>query len=104
MRYRDASHVDVGAFYARSPRIGRWYRLLGYAGIASALWCAHASQERSVACILAALILVWLAAWHQVVGTLWRSSIVAAIIASALVLTWMRAQPDDPRVAEEGQR
>ncbi len=104
MRYRDAGHVEVGAFYARSPRIGRWYRLLGYLGTAAALWCAHANQERSIACILAALILVWLAAWYQVVGTLWRSSVVAAIIASALLLTWMRAQPDEARLAEEAQR
>jgi hypothetical protein len=104
MRYRDASHVDVGAFYARSPRIGRWYRLLGYLGMASVLWCAHAGQERPIACIIAALILVWLAAWYQVVGTLWRSSLVAAILAGALLLSWMRLQPDDARLAEEGQR
>ncbi|MBA2480431.1 MAG: hypothetical protein H0V44_07195 [Planctomycetes bacterium] len=85
MRYRDASHVDVGSFYARLPQNGKMFRLLGYAGVIGAVAFAH--DPRRIALLLIVLIVAWLLAWYRVVGTLWRSSIVAAIIACAVILT-----------------
>ena len=101
MRYRDASHVDVGSFYDREPRLGRVYRLLGYLGVVSICWCIQRGEERSVACLMVACILVWLAAWYQVVGTLWRTAWVAAILAGAVYLTWQRLATLEPRESYE---
>jgi hypothetical protein len=86
MRYRDASHVDVGSFYSRSPAAGKVYRILGHGGVAAVAVAAWRHDERLIVGLLLALILLWLAAWYQVVGTLWRSSIVAGIIGCAVFL------------------
>jgi hypothetical protein len=90
MRYRDALHVDVGSFYARLPHLGKMYRLLGYAALLGVFWHHHnpAMLER----ILVMLIIIWLMAWYRVVGTLWRSSIVAATLFCAFALTLHRFQ------------
>jgi len=85
MRYADAPHVDVGSFYARNPEWGKLYRMLGYLGLVlGVMWSADA-QRMTV--LLVALLLTWLVAWYQVVGTLWRSSLVAAMLYCALVLS-----------------
>ena len=42
--------------------------------------------------MLICLIALWLMAWYRVVGTLWRSSVVAAILLSAALLTAHRLQ------------
>ena len=85
MRYSDASHVDVGSFYARLPAHGKMFRLLGHAAVVAAVVLAH--DPRRVAILLVVLVLAWLLAWYRVVGTLWRSSLVSAIIACAAILT-----------------
>ncbi len=90
MRYRDAVHVQVGPFYARRPEIGKPYRLFGYAGAALAVLNAE-SPER-IAVLLGVLILAWLVAWYRVVGTLWRSSLVAAIVICAVILSAQKCQ------------
>ena len=87
MRYRDAVHVDVGGFYARNPGWGKPYRLLGYVGILGAI---VAREPLHVVQLLVVLILLWLAAWYQVVGTLWRSSLVAACLLCAARLLMLR--------------
>ena len=87
MRYRDAVHVDVGGFYARNPGWGKPYRLLGYVGILGAI---VAREPLQVVQLLVVLILLWLAAWYQVVGTLWRSSLVAACLLCAARLLMLR--------------
>ncbi len=87
MVYRDAAHVDVGSFYSRNPCWGKLYRLLGYFGIAGGVVLG---SEAELAKLLVILVLVWLAAWYQVVGTLWRSSLVAAGLLCALKLTLLR--------------
>jgi len=87
MRYRDAAHVDVLGFYARRPQLGKFYRLLGYAGIAAGV---VACDPLRLTVLLAALVLGWLAAWYQIVGTLWRSSLVAAIALVAIKLSLLR--------------
>jgi hypothetical protein len=88
MVYRDAAHVDVGSFYARNPCWGKLYRLLGYAAIAGAVYL-HDDYE-AVAKLLVVIVLVWLAAWYQIVGTLWRSSLVAAALLCAFKLTLLK--------------
>ena len=85
MRYVDAPHVDLGSFYARLPQYGRLYRWFGYGGIVLAI-CSRNDPEL-LGRLLIALIVAWLLAWYRVVGALWRSSIVAAIIATAFALT-----------------
>ncbi len=87
MRYRDAAHVEVGAFYARNPCWGKLYRLLGYVGIIGGV---VARDPLHLAQLLIVLILLWLAAWYQVVGTLWRSSLVAACLLCAAKLLLLR--------------
>ena len=87
MLYRDASHVDVGGFYARNPGWGKLYRLLGYVGV---LGGVGASDPMRLAQLLIVLVLLWLAAWYQVVGTLWRSSLVAACLLCATKLLMLR--------------
>ena len=88
MRYRDAAHVDTGPFYARRHVLGGWYRLLGHAGAV----CAALAPPVCLPWVLVALIVLWLAAWFQVVGTLWRAALVAGIAIAAVRLTvaaWM---------------
>jgi hypothetical protein len=85
MRYRDAAHVDVGSFYARRPGPGKVYRMLGHAAVVTALLVPARGDCLGV--LLLGLIVVWLAAWYQVVGTLWRSTLVAACLIAALRLT-----------------
>jgi hypothetical protein len=93
MRYRDASHVDVGSFYARRPRHGTWYRLIGYLALAAEILFMQCSLRGCIADLVVVLVLVWLVAWYQAVGTLWRSSLVAAIIAGCVFLSWTRCCP-----------
>ncbi len=83
MRYHDAAHVDTGSFFARRPIAGHCYRMLGHAvAVAAAL----VPIER-LPWLAPAIILLWLCAWFQVVGTLWRASLVAALIIVAVRLT-----------------
>ncbi len=91
-QYGDASHVDVLPFYARRPCIGKVYRLLGYLGLVGAAMV----QLPCVGLLMIALIFAWLAAWWQVVGTLWRSSLVAGILLCAVRLTLARACGCEP--------
>ncbi len=88
MVYRDAAHVDVGSFYARNPCWGKMYRLLGYAAIIAGVRL-HDDAD-AIAWLLVAVAAVWLAAWYQIVGTLWRSSLVAAALLCAITLTLPR--------------
>src|SRR4051812_32366531 len=92
MRYRDAPHVDVGSFYARSPRAGKVYRILGHVLVGAVAVAGWRHDLTMLTILMPTLILVWLAAWWQVVGTLWRSSIVAGIVACAVLLAAERCQ------------
>jgi hypothetical protein len=94
MRYRDAQHVDVGSFYARSPGAGKLYRILGHAGVAAAAIAGWRHDAGALAILLLVLIVVWLAAWYQVVGTLWRASVVAGIVACAILLAAERCRAE----------
>ena len=85
MRYRDAVHVDLGSFYAREPQFGKMYRILGYFGIVIAAW--YASDPEVLGKLFLALVVAWLMAWFRIVGALWRSSIVAACVLCAFLLT-----------------
>jgi hypothetical protein len=85
MRYVDASHVDLGSFYARNPSWGKIYRLLGYLALMLTVLWAEKPQRLSL--LLVGLLLVWLCAWFQVVGALWRSSLVAAVLTCAMLLS-----------------
>lgn len=91
MRFRDAAHLDTGPFYARLPEQGRVFRALGYLGIALAIcWAPTPGRIWWLALFL---VLAWLLAWYRVVGTLWRSSLVGALAACAVILTWYRLLP-----------
>jgi hypothetical protein len=85
MRYRDAVHVDTGGFYARRPELGRAYRLLGYGGLVLAWY--HLDDPGMLARLLVVLLVLWLLAWYRVVGALWRTSVVAAILLCAVALS-----------------
>ena len=91
MRYRDAAHVDMGSFYAREPHFGKMYRVLGYFAVVIALWFAN--DPEILGRLLVALLVAWLMAWFRVVGALWRSSIVAATLLCAVLITIDRLQP-----------
>ncbi len=88
MRFRDAEHVDHGSFYARRPGLGRIYRLAGYAACVGVL--AYAADPRRIAGLLVFLLIAWVMAWKREVGALWRSSLVAAIVMCAAILTCER--------------
>jgi hypothetical protein len=90
MRYRDADHVDTGSFYARRAELGKLYRFLGYAGILMA-WYRQAEPAK-LAELLIVLVVVWLMAWYRVVGALWRSSVVGAILLCAVLLSMHHLQ------------
>jgi hypothetical protein len=85
MLYRDADHVDTGGFYARRPELGKVYRLLGYGGMLLAWF--HQGDATMLARLLVVLVLMWLMAWYRVVGALWRTSVVAAILLCAVLLS-----------------
>ncbi len=80
---RDAAHVDETSFYARLPAIGRWCRLVGLALVAVAAVLLLRRDEVALGWLLAGSVTAWLAAWRLGVGALWRSSLVAAVIAAA---------------------
>lgn len=88
MRYRDASHVDLGSFYARRPAQGRIYRLFGYAACIGVL--VYAAEPAKIGILLVLLAVAWVMAWRREVGAVWRSSLVAAIIMCAVILTCHR--------------
>ncbi len=93
MRYRDASHVDTLQFLARRPREGRWFRLLGYIGILCVLFASTQPTEMAqtwLFSVLGILLFLWLLAWYLIVGGLWRSSIVAAIVLNLSYLTLLQ--------------
>jgi hypothetical protein len=90
MRYRDAAHVDMGSFYARRPEHGKMYRLLGYAGIVAAWWHLHDADMLSR--LLIVLVVLWFMAWFRIVGALWRSSVVAACLLCAVLVSAHRLQ------------
>lgn len=85
MRYVDAAHVDLGSFYARLPRLGKPYRLLGYAACIGAAWWI--SDPSRLAVLLIVAVIAWLMAWFREVGALWRAPLVAAIAMCAVILT-----------------
>lgn len=85
MRYRDAPHVDLGSFYARRPAQGGIYRLFGYAACIGVL--VYAAEPARIAALLIVLAISWVMAWKREVGSVWRSSLVAAIIMCAAILT-----------------
>lgn len=85
MRFRDAAHVDLGSFYARRPSLGRIYRLAGYAACVAVL--VYASDPKRIAGLLVVLLVAWAMAWKREVGALWRSSLVAAIVMCAAIIT-----------------
>ena len=94
MRYADADHVDLGSFYSRLPYYGKFFRILGYVGIA--LGAYYHADDRALTALLVCLILAWLRAWHVVVGAAWRSSIVAAVVLCAVLLTQHRLASECP--------
>jgi hypothetical protein len=92
MRFRDAVHLDTGPFYARLPEQGRIFRALGYLGVAMAI--RSAGDPRALWGLVIFLLVAWVYAWKRTVGTLWRSSLVAALVACAVILTYHRlAEP-----------
>jgi hypothetical protein len=104
MRYRDASHVDVRGFYSRLPQVGKIYRILGYAAVAAMLLAVTRGDRQLIVIMLSAVILIWLAAWFQVVGTLWRSSLVSALVIAGIYLTIARFPPVGATVQAEESR
>jgi hypothetical protein len=94
MRYADAAHVDLSNFYMRLPQRGSWYRWIGYLCVAMAiLW---SNEPARIPVLLGASLLLWLRAWYHGVGGLWRSSLVAAVVACAVILTWHKLSPTMP--------
>ena len=76
---------DLAPFLARRPHGGRGYRLAGYVGVAAV--ACYPDCGIVLTAVLIGGVLVWLAAWYQAVGALWRSALVAACLAAAVALT-----------------
>jgi len=91
MRFRDASHMNVAAFYAKHPRTGQVYRWAGYAGIVLAVALSHQIQVEVV--LLGLLMAAWFMAWQRGVGALWRSTLVAALVCCASILSAHQLKP-----------
>jgi hypothetical protein len=94
MRFRDAAHLDFGPFYARLPEQGRFFRALGYLGVALAVWWS--GDQARIQALAVVLVVAWVMAWRRTVGALWRSSLVAALVACAVILSWYRLHPVAP--------
>jgi len=94
MRYADAPHVDLSNYYMRLPRQGASYRWLGYLCVAMATLWANEPQRMPV--LMLAVIILWFQAWFRGVGGLWRSSLVAALVACAVILSWHKIYPTIP--------
>lgn len=88
MRYSDAKHVDVGSFYARDPFWGKRFRLMGYLFLV--LVICHRGHAPELQLDLLVLVLLWFIAWKRVVGALWRSTLVAAMLLCAIELTMLK--------------
>jgi hypothetical protein len=82
MSWRDGSHLDLRGFLTRRPLLGSWVRLLGHLAAALSVCCSLLAPWL-LPWLLLGLIILWLAAWRLVVGSLWRGSLVAAIAACA---------------------
>ncbi|MDA3961757.1 MAG: hypothetical protein PF961_13285 [Planctomycetota bacterium] len=83
MRYRDASHIDLRMFWARRAELGQVYVWLGFLAVFAAWWSG--SQGLGAAwTVLIVSAVAWFVAWFQVVGGLWRSTLVAAMLVSSL--------------------
>ena len=88
LRYHDAPHVDLGSFYARRPAQGRVYRLFGYAACLGVL--VYAADPARTGALVVVVVVAWVMAWRREVGAVWRSSLVAAILMGAVLLTCAR--------------
>ena len=88
MRFSDASHVDLRPFWGRRPCLGRCYGRCGLVGVFVA-WYAGMTSLDTAWITLGLLCAIWLAAWYQAVGMLWRLPLVAAILVASLQVAWL---------------
>ena len=59
-------------------------------GIAVAWW--HLHDPDMLSRLLIVLVVLWFLAWFRIVGALWRSSVVAACLLCAVLITAHRLQ------------
>jgi hypothetical protein len=86
----DAAHVDESSFYARLPAVGRWCRLAGLLLVAAAAVLLLRRDEIALGWLMAGAVTAWLGSWRLGVGALWRSSLVAAVLAAATGLAALK--------------
>ncbi|MCS6969690.1 MAG: hypothetical protein RMM29_02255 [Planctomycetota bacterium] len=88
MRFADAAHLDLASLRARRPELGQVYLAAGYGACLAALWWAH--QPSRLAALLIVLAIAWAMAWRRAVGSLYRSTLVAAMLLCAVPLSAAR--------------
>ena len=91
METADPSHQYP--FYARHVGRGAVFRLLGYLGVVLVIIQEGRGPSWALPVLTAVLLLTWTTAWCMQVGALWRSSLVAALLAAFLfhTLRWFVA-------------
>ena len=82
MRYKNAPHIIEEAIYARRPVLGFVFQLIGLFVLVATVSCTQA-----VAVLMGISLFLWLLAWYAAVGSIWRSTLTAALLLQAVLLS-----------------
>ncbi len=92
MRYANAPHIMEEAIYARRPLLGFICQLLGMVMLVLTIIAPQACPKHadiSVAVFMGVTFFIWLIGWYLAVGSIWRSTLVCALLLQAVTLTWL---------------
>ena len=77
-------------FWCRHPCFGNFLRHFGHVAVLAVGYALLIQSVALLASLCIAFTLVWLIVWRMEVGSLWRTSLVSAVILSAGGLTYLR--------------
>ena len=105
MRYANAPHILEAAIYARRPLLGFIFQLLGLLMmvltiIAPRLCPEHG--EMGIPIFMGITFFIWLIGWYLAVGSIWRSTLVCALLLQAVSLTWLAKNIEAAQIAASG--
>ena len=82
--------IGPHGFWTRHACFGNVLRHLGHLFVMVVGYALLIKSEVLLASLCGVLLLVWLTVWRMEVGSLWRTSLVSAILLSAAGLAYLR--------------
>ena len=85
-----ARPVGPHGFWTRHPCVGNVVRHLGHLAVLVVGYALLTKSQVLLISLCIALPIVWLAMWRMEIGSLWRTSLVSAMILSAGGIAYLR--------------